>query len=125
MLAIQLRQTMSEQVNGTACLPDTLRFIRGTAASCLRFPTSRSVHGGLKSGFQQTREPVWCARGSPAAAWQKSPAMHQTGPSTFPTSATLWLQPAATEVHKAEGNARAASNTDRGVPTTPGNDRHP
>ena len=51
LLAIQLRQTVSQQVNGTACLPDAVRFIRGTAASCLRFPASRSVYEGLKSGF--------------------------------------------------------------------------
>ena len=39
----------------------------------------------------------------PAAAWQKSPAKRQIGLANFPTSATLWMEPAATEIHEAKG----------------------
>ena len=76
------------------------------AASCPHFPTSTSMHKGLKSSFQKERNNSWgfiwhLARGSTADGWEKSPGTRQAGPSPF-TTATLWLEPAATVGRVAE-----------------------
>ena len=56
LLAIQLRQTMPQQVNGTACIPDAVRFIRGTAESAHQSERRQGEALSSKPTERQTRE---------------------------------------------------------------------
>ena len=115
LLAIQLRQTKFQQVNGTACLPDTVRVIRGTAtAGRSRFPNSRSVHD-----IQHTQR-------EDASGAEEAQLLHGSRVCHVPDR-PFHVSDFGNSLDEAwaEGSSKAASKTNRGVPTTPGNDHHP
>ena len=97
LLAIQLRQTMPQHVNRTACLPDTVRPMRDSGR-LLAFPNLSSLHISLKESCHAP-DKFFHFLDFGNSRWSLQPLC----------DAWAWATP----------------TTDRAGPAIPGNGRHP